>query len=173
MSATGYYDGCQRLAHRGSRLERLGKKEPMPRTTENGFDAAVVDRENRAVVLVQVKAHPVNKWEAVLPRQLANPAERPAFVLAIDPNWIHLYRPAGEDFGEPIADLDTRQVLQHYDSEFSRKRVFEPYLLTLVEAWLRDLAYHWKTDKPPGSEELGKTGLLEKIEGGTTRPLGA
>ena len=30
------------------------------------------------------------------------------------------------------------QVLQHYDPQFSRKRVSESYLLTLVEAWLRD-----------------------------------
>jgi len=45
--------------------------------------------------------------------------------------------------------------------------VFESYLLTLVEAWLRDLAYHWKSEDPPGSEELGKAGLIEKLEGGT------
>ena len=100
-------------------------------------------------------------------------AESVAFVLAIDPNSIQLYRPEGESLGEPIARLDTRQVLQHYDPEFSRKRVFESYLLTLVEAWLRDLAYHWKTEYPPGSAELGRTGLLEKLEGGTTQRLGA
>ena len=75
--------------------------------------------------------------------------------------------------GEPIVQLDTRQVLQHYDTDFPRRRVFEFYLLTLVEAWLRDLAYHWKSENPPGSEELGRTGLLEKLEGGTTQRLGA
>ena len=69
--------------------------------------------------------------------------------------------------------LDTRQVLQHYDLEFPGKRVFESYLLTLVEAWLRDLAYHWKSENPPGSEELGRAGLLERLEGGTTQRLGA
>src|SRR5260221_9475744 len=111
----------------------------MPRTADNGFDAAVVDREDHAVALVQVKAHPVERWATSLPRQLAN-AEPVAFVLTIDPNWIQLYRPAGEVLGEPIVRLDTRQVLQHYDPEFARKRVFESYLLTLVEAWLRDLA---------------------------------
>jgi hypothetical protein len=60
-----------------------------------------------------------------------------------------------------------------YDPEFPRERVFESYLLTLVEAWLRDLAYHWKSENPPGSEELGRAGLLEKLEGGTTQRLGA
>jgi hypothetical protein len=140
---------------------------------DSGFDAAVVDRENHAVALVQVKAHPVDRWATVLPRQLAQFAERIAFVLTIDPNRIQLYRPGEESLGEPIVQLDTRQVLQHYDPEFAGKRVFGLYLLTLVEAWLRDLAYHWKSENPPGSEELGRAGLLEKLEGGTTQPLGA
>lgn len=145
----------------------------MPRTTDNWFDAAVVDRENHPVALVEVKAHPVESWATILSRQLAKSAERIAFVLTIDPNSIQLYRPAGEDLGEPLIHLDTRQVLQHYDPEFAGKRVFEPYLLTLAEAWLRDLAYHWKSENPPGSAELGRTGLLEKLEGGTTQRLGA
>ena len=144
----------------------------MPRTADHGFDAAVVDRENHAVALVQVKAHPVERWATNLPGQLAKFAQRVAFVLTIDPNHIELYRPAGENLGEPLVHLDTQQVLQHYDPEFAGKRVFESYLLTLVEAWLRDLAYHWKSENPPGSEELGRTGLLEKLEGGTTQPLG-
>lgn len=138
----------------------------MPWTADNGFGTAVVDRENHAVALVQVKAHPVERWATIPPRQLAKSAERDAYVLTIDPDFIHLYRPTGENLGEPIAQFDTRQVLRHYDPEFPGKRVFEPYLLTLVEAWLRDLAYHWKSENPPGSEELGRTGLLEKLEGG-------
>jgi hypothetical protein len=145
----------------------------MPRTAEIGFDAAVVDRENHPVALVQVKAHPVARWATILPRQLTEFAERVTFLLTIDPNGIQLYRPRGESLGEPIVRLDTRQVLQHYDPEFSRKRVFESYLLTLVEAWLRDLAYHWKSENPPGSEELGRAGLLERLAGGTTQRLGA
>jgi hypothetical protein len=145
----------------------------MSRPGDNGFDAAIMDRDNHAVAFVQVKAHPVERWATVLPRQLAKFAERVAFVLTIDPNRIQLYRPVGESLGEPIVQLDTRQVLQHYDPEFPGKRVFDSYLLTLVEAWLRDLAYHWKSENPPGSEELGRAGLLEKLEGGTTQPVGA
>ena len=145
----------------------------MPPAADTGFNAAVVDRENHSIALVQVKAHPVESWPTLLQRQLARAAERVAFVFTVDPNCIQLYRPGGESLGEPIVQLDTRQVLEHYDSGFSRKRVFESYLLTLVEAWLRDLAYHWKSANPPGSEDLAKAGLLEQIEGGTTHPLEA
>lgn len=144
----------------------------MPRTTDHGFDASVLDKDDKAVVLVQVNAHPVESWAAILARQVPKFPGRVSFALAIDPSAIRLFQAGGEDLGEPIVHLDTRQILEHYDPDFSRKQVFEPYLLTLVEAWLRDLAYHWKSETPPGSEPLGKTGLLRLIAGGTTRPFG-
>ena len=68
----------------------------------------------------------------------------------------------------PVAHLDTSSILQHYDPEYAKKRVFKFYLVTLAEAWLRDLAYHWKSESPPGSEELQRVGLLSRMEGGTT-----
>ncbi len=143
------------------------------RTADSGFDAAVVDSENQVVALVEVKMHPVERWATILPRQLAKVADRVAFVMTIDPKRIQLYSTGEESLEEPIVQLDTGQVLQHYDPDFPGKRVFESYLLTLVEAWLRDLAYHWKSEKPPGSEELARAGLLEKLEGGTTLRFGA
>jgi len=145
----------------------------MPSRADNGFDAAVVDKENHTIAFVQVKADPVERWATVLPKQLADIAQRVVFVLTIDPNYIYLYRPEGEKLGEPISHLDTRLVLRHYDPEFPKKRVYASYLLTLVEAWLRDLAYHWKSENPPGSEEIGRAGFLEMLEGGTTQRLGA
>jgi len=145
----------------------------MPHTADSGFDAAVVDRENHAVALVQVKAYPLGaRWEKIVLDQLGRFAAPVDFVVTIDPECIHLYRVAGGRF-ERVAHLDTVQVLQHYDPDFPKRRVFESYLLTLVEAWLRDLAYHWKSENPPGSDELRKAGLLEKLEGGTTQLLGA
>ena len=145
----------------------------MPRTVDNGFDVAVVDKEDNPVALVQVKAHGVERSTTTLSKQLSQFAERGTFILTIDPNSIYLYKLTGEKLGEPIVHLDTRLVLQDYDPEFSGKRVFESYLLTLVEAWLRDLAYHWKSHNPPGIEELGRVGLVERLEGGTTQRLGA
>ena len=141
----------------------------MSRTADYPFDTAVVDREDQTVALVEVKADPIERWRTILPRQLAKFAEDVTFVLRIDLNSIQLYRSGGEDLGEPIVRLDTPQVLQHYDTGFAGKRVFHSYLVTLVEVWLDDLAYHWKSEDPPGSEELGRAGLFEKIEGGTTQ----
>ena len=145
----------------------------MLRTADSGFDAAVVDNETRTVALVEVKAHPIERWEVSLQERLARVTEPIPFVLAIDLGTISLYRPVREILGQPVVRLDAKQILQHYDPEFPGRRVFDPYLLTLAEAWLRDLAYHWKSDEPPGSAELRGTGLLEMIAGGTTQRLGA
>jgi hypothetical protein len=145
----------------------------MPRTAENAFDAAILDSENRPVAVVEVKTRPVAGWEAILHSQLAKLAEEVTYVVTIDPSRIHVYKPTGEKVGEPIVHFDTGTILKHYDADFSKKRVFEDYLLTLVEAWIRDLAYHWKSEIPPGSQELEHAGVLQKIAGGTTQRLGA
>jgi hypothetical protein len=64
---------------------------------------------------------------------------------------------------ENIYSFPTHEVLSEYDSEFSNKRIFEYYLETLLEGWLRDLAYSWKTDNPPKSQELRQIGFVEKL----------
>lgn len=145
----------------------------MPRTADSGFDAAVVGKENHTVALIEVKSDSVENWATRLSSQLAGFPERVTFLVAIDPNSIQVYKPTEENVGEPIVRLDTRHVLRHYDPEYASKTIYDFYLLTLAEAWLRDLAYHWKSETPPGSEELRRAGLLEKLEGGTTQRLGA
>src|SRR5271157_3266224 len=103
--------GSDDNACRRKRIRQLGKGGlGMPRTAENGFNAAFVDSENHAVVLVEVKAHAVERWATILPKQLAKFGARVAFVLTIDPNCIRLYRLGGESLGEPIVRFDTRQV---------------------------------------------------------------
>lgn len=64
---------------------------------------------------------------------------------------------------ENIYTFPTHEIMSEYDSEFSHKRIFEYYLETLVEGWLRDLAYNWKTENPPKSQELKQIGFVEKL----------
>ncbi len=143
----------------------------MTPTAHSRFDAVVVDKENRAVALVEVKSQPVENWSKILQSRLRQIAEQAAFLLTVDPNSTHVYKICGESLGKPVVELGTAEILRHYDPDFPRERLFEPYLLTLVEAWLRDLAYHWKSTSPPGAEELRAAGMLEMLEGGTTLRL--
>jgi len=139
-----------------------------------GFDTAVLDKENLPVALVEVKTRPLGEqWRPWLLSQLKRTSCRATeFLMAIDPQSIQLFQVSGRQLSAPVAHLDTPEILSHYDPDFTSKRIFEPYLLTLVEAWLRDLAYHWKSPNPPGSEELKATGFLGRVEGGTTEPPG-
>src|SRR6185312_9485856 len=70
----------------------------------------------------------------------------------------------------PPAELfiRTATVLGAYDPEFGRKRIFDEYLLALVEAWLRDFAFDWRSANPPAMKELTEIGLAGRLKGGTT-----
>ena len=57
----------------------------------------------------------------------------------------------------------TSEILKLYAPEFAGRdmprgspQTFRNYFTTLVEAWLRDYAFHWKSKEPPGSEDLTK-----------------
>lgn len=141
-------------------------------TVENGFATVVEDRDNRAVAFVDVTTTPRGEsCEKHLQDQLARYPVRVDFVLAVDLQSIRVYRVKGTNVEGPIVCLDTPQILSHYDATFSHKRIFDFYLTTLAEAWLRDLAYRWKSANPPAAEELRNVGFLEKIDGGTTQGL--
>lgn len=137
------------------------------------FDAAVTDKDDRVVALVEVKETPRSNWPEILAPRLKGMPETVAFILAVDTREILVYRVDGEELGGPVASLRSAEVFSPYDPGFPTRRVFHPYLITLVEAWLRDLAYHWKSDSPPGQDELRESGFLRKVEGGSTSRLDA
>lgn len=91
------------------------------------------------------------------------------FGLLADLDKIYLYDFSSENSLEPLATLATPEILAVYDPEYGAKRIFESYLAALIDAWIRDLAFHWKSPVPPGSDVLWRIGLMEKIRGGDTR----
>jgi hypothetical protein len=93
-------------------------------------------------------------------------AQRPVpFAMLVDPRRIRIFRDRRES---PVAVLPTEDVLRDYDPEVGSKEIFEFYWITLVQGWLRDLAFHWNSPMPPGSDVLGRVGLLPLLEGGDT-----
>jgi len=128
------------------------------------------------VLIVEVKATELKSREAKqkiisqLKSYLQAANTNIPFAMLVDLEDIEIFQ--GDDASlsaKPIASLKTMDVLRHYEAEFGTKRIFELYLTALVEAWLRDLAYHWKSEKPPASEQLAAIGLLQQLEGGTTQ----
>jgi hypothetical protein len=133
-------------------------------------DLVAVDRDGRSILLGQVKTHPVAEQDAAqqLISNLQALEEPVPYALLVDPDQIRFYRWDGEALSAPVCTLPTSDVLRHYDPELSQRRVFDEYLTTLVEAWLRDLAYHWKSTRPPAADGLDRAGFLRRLEGGGT-----
>jgi hypothetical protein len=145
------------------------ESETMPTQPCFELDLAAVDKEDRFVLVGEAKARTIGDQDHVrMGHILEGLAEAAPFVLFADPATIQLFHWDGQRLSGPAATLSTREVLQHYDPEFANRKMFEFYLVSLLEAWLRDLAYRWKSESPPGIDEIKRIGLLERLEGGTT-----
>jgi len=142
-------------------------------TTANSYhiDLIAEDRDGNPLLLGEVKATSGISDEHIerLTFYLKALRDPIPFALLADLTTIKIFRWDGKSLSKPLAILSTPDVLRHYDPEFDQRRIFASYLQTLVEAWLRDLAYHWKSDQPPAAGSLAQIGLLPMLEGGSTR----
>jgi hypothetical protein len=133
------------------------------------IDITVVDKDEKIVLLVEVKTH--QKLESAvyqLKSYLRVMETEIPFAMLANLEEIQIFKVRRDHDLQLKISLKTVDILKYYDHEFADKKIYGLYLTTLLEAWLRDLAYHWKSETPPGSEELAKIGLLEKIKGGDT-----
>ncbi len=92
------------------------------------------------------------------------------FAMTVTPKEIHFYEWNDRKLNE-LFKFSTPEILSIYDSEFEEKRIFESYLEILVESWLRDLAWNWKTDNPPKYQELQEIGFIEKLVDATQEDI--
>lgn len=146
-------------------MEAIQFKNPKHRA-----DIIVADKDGQIVLLVEVKANKLQLQSAIsqLKSYLRNLQTDIRFAMLANLEEIQIFKVKGDNKIELKISLKTVDILSHYDPEFGEKRIFELYLITLLDAWLRDLAYHWKSEIPPASKELAEIGLLDKIEGGDT-----
>ncbi len=134
-------------------------------------DIIATDKHGEIVLIVEAKAqkHQTNyRSIAQLKLSLNTLQANNAFAMLADLEEIEIFKVNNENDFEKILSLKTVDILKYYDEEFPVKKIFELYLITLLEAWLRDLAYHWKSVKPLASEELATIGLLDMIQEGDT-----
>jgi hypothetical protein len=139
-------------------------------------DIIVLDQNQQIALLVDVKAQEIlenheNNLSKVSNLYLQNSQETPRFAMLANLTEINVFKSTNGVFSQPEISLNTEKILSHYDSEFGEKTIFKFYFKTLMISWLRDLNYHWESEIPPASEELGKIGLLAKIKNGETDSL--
>ena len=138
---------------------------------ETHADILAKDVDGKAVLLVKVqadKAESKSVHKLLYTWQAVNILIPFAMFVDLEKTWI--YKRHHKSFNqEPIQTFKTVDILKFYDERFDKKQILKPYLITLVEAWLGDLAYNWKWENPPASKELDEIGLLQKIKSGTTQ----
>jgi hypothetical protein len=133
-------------------------------------DIVVFDAGGTARAVVDVNAHRSADERAKQDLVARLPAwEGTEFILLADRQHIQIYRRADAHRSEPLLTLNTAEVLTHYDPDFASKEVFERYFTVLLEAWLRDVAYHWKSEKPPAFDAISAIGLAQCIHDGRTQ----
>jgi hypothetical protein len=133
--------------------------------THRGYETPdIVVVTPRGMIAGEVKHRIDPRDTGMLLRYLAGYAEAMnatlSFSLLADPETIRFY--SVTDAGREIATLSTRAVLRTYDANFDNHFIYETYLTTLLQAWLDDIAHHWKSADPPGVNDLPQE-LVELI----------
>lgn len=80
--------------------------------------------------------------------------------LLISPSSIRLFNGTGD---EPLASWSTLEVLGSYHPGFAQMQSTPLAMMTLVEAWLSDLAYGWSGRPIPGGDTFERIGLATKL----------
>jgi len=140
-------------------------------------DIIAEDRDGNPILIVEVRVTDASQANFVeFLHRFVKAAPTFEFAIFVDLEQIVVMKSDLANTQSPLVTLKTLDVLRFYDPDFAGTNskygsigIFRDYVKTLVEAWLRDLAYHWKSQTPPGVEELAGTGLLELLEGGMTR----
>ena len=133
------------------------------------LDFVARNKDGKIVLIGEVKVGGLRRSaEEQLKRYLSRQRGSVAFGMVVDTEIIQIYRWDKQELSEPLWVLNTGDILRFYDPKFDEKPIFESYLTTLVEAWLRDLAYHWKSSSPPATADIEEIGLLAHLADGTT-----
>lgn len=138
-------------------------------TAPGEADIVAVDRNGATVLVVEANAQEptaASQQQLAANLALANPA--PPYGMLVGPSHIVLFSWDGKTLAE-VSRMESAAVLSEYDTSFGRKRVFEDHLVNLTEAWLRDVAFHWKSPSPPAYDHLKAVGLADRLAGGSTR----
>ncbi len=145
-------------------------------------DIIALDKDDRVVVLIEVKiiqaqeqaakqriADYMISWMKAALAKMSEERTLIPYAMFVDTEQILIFKWDGVNLSEPVCSLNTVEILSHYEPEFHNKRIFKRYLTRLIEAWLRDLAYNWKSEIPTASEQIKQIGLLPLLAGGTTK----
>lgn len=134
-------------------------------------DIVALDASDQQVLYAEIKTNPANRETGLiyledLLKNVAPPSVK--FGALVTSQEIEFFEWNGFLLSSVLV-VPTQEVFAFYDPEVKSEEIHEIYTSRLFEGWLRDLAYGWKSTKPPFQAELVKIGLAELLKDGTTR----
>lgn len=132
-------------------------------------DIVALDKDDNPVLLVKIASFPLAEQYAsqevieALGRSLA-PIP---FAMIVGRRDIRAFSWNGERLHERFV-LSTIDTLRFYSDTYDPERSGANYMEALVGSWLRDVAYQWKSQNPPGRHALEEAGLWDRLAGGVT-----
>jgi hypothetical protein len=130
------------------------------------------DKRGRFVadlLLVEIKVNrtPDQAIQDQLVRYLQQLTIMAPFAMSVNRHFIKIYTWDAHTL-VPVDTIAAEGILSEYDPDYANKAIYHDYLTTLVSAWLRDVAYHWRSENPPAYDQLQRLGLAQLLVNGTT-----
>ncbi len=132
-------------------------------------DTLAYDSQGRPVLTVRVRSARDAVGFGILDTLDSMRVTGVEFGMFADPDVILIFRSDAAEPGSPICRFEAADILLSYYPGYDGEWISWDFLETLISAWLRDLAYHWKNERPVGSEQIEAIGLADRLAGGTTR----
>lgn len=135
---------------------------------EQSADILVTAPQGQPLLVVEIKRH---AFDQSARQQLAKYSQALGadFVMGIDPQEILIAKTHNglPDWMHAIS-LSTGSIVRHYAEVPDLGGVEEFYLESLIEAWLRDFSFSWKSKEPPGYTEMAQIGLASRLRNSET-----
>lgn len=130
-----------------------------PRPPIRKADLLVFDREDRRLLLVEVKLRVKSPEVVATLRRDLDDFDFP-FGMLVDRDQIRIF---DREHPEPILVLPTATIFGAYHPDFRTYYISELYLKNMTECWLADFAIFWKSPQPPGMDALSRIGVAERL----------
>lgn len=126
--------------------------------------------EDDGIVMAIRERDPQRSWAEACQDLRVRSSDAP-FGLLYDPEWVRIYRFAGQDIGGTMLfEIPMSELLKVYASREAAQRLAQDrlYLATIIESWMRNISSPLEGRKTPGLDELRELGLAASLEGGST-----
>ncbi|GCL37861.1 MAG: hypothetical protein ACKO9I_03850 [Sphaerospermopsis kisseleviana] len=133
------------------------------------FDPAIVakDKDDQPILMIDVRFSAMYASPELNILKMEKYQNIP-FLMFANSDVIRIFK--SPNFAE-VARLDTKKVLGFYSPKSIEGIIYQFTLITLLQSWLRDLDYHWKSENPPYIEEMKEIGLFALLDDITTEEL--